>query len=503
MLPRYLALILLTAAVLLWPAYVNGGPFWFPDTSTYIRSADAATVSLTGSPSEWSDRIRLGEEGPVAIDASRDNLDLNIESLRPTRPVFSGRSIYYGFLIYIPIRFAGPWGAVAVQSLLVATMMVILGAIALRTKFVTSGRALMITGAAVAAISPLPFYTAMLMPDVFAGVLVLTLAMVIVQWEKLSRFERVALIAACGVFAAFHTTHFLLTVIMGGLGALLYLPRKSAIRPILIAAPVLLVAVGASALFTMAVVKTLHAKPISPPFLTARLQAAGPGKSYLDAACSADPDAWAVCPYRAKLPVGSDAFLWQEDPAVGVFQLVDPDVQRRMAGEDKRLAAAILRDRPIDVLWVTAESGVRQLFSFDLDNFNYPWRRVEALSSKYPQAIARDINLTRATQNTMPTGFTVLATIIASVGSLMVIVWIIGKTWRSSWPWRDPGVVFAALVTLGVFANAAICGGLSGEHARYQMRLVWILMIAAFVIAARYRRISDSSLKAPAMESIA
>ncbi len=42
------------AMALLWPAFYNHQPFFFPDTTAYVRGADAAVFKLTGIPSAWT-----------------------------------------------------------------------------------------------------------------------------------------------------------------------------------------------------------------------------------------------------------------------------------------------------------------------------------------------------------------------------------------------------------------------------------------------------------------
>ena len=112
------------AAALLWPALVNGGPFWFPDTSTYIRGADAAYVAATGDTTEWS-----GEIDKVVITQPSDRTAPVIAGKAPpsaqVKPVLSGRSIYYGASLYAPMQLIGSWGAVIVQALLVAFAVVL------------------------------------------------------------------------------------------------------------------------------------------------------------------------------------------------------------------------------------------------------------------------------------------------------------------------------------------------------------------------------------------
>lgn len=489
MILRRLLLTLVTAAALLWPALVNGGPFWFPDTSTYIRSADAATVVLTGSPTEWSDRLRVGGSGPQATAIGSEGLDHNEADLEPTRPVLTGRSIYYGFLIYLPQRAFGAEGAIALQAMLVAGLLVFCGQIALRIGVVRRPARLLAALAVLVMLSPLPFYTSMLMPDVYAGLMILMLAVAICYWPRLTSAERVMLLVACGAIASFHTTHMLIAGIMGGLGVILGLLRKASLRPLLIIIPVIATAVLASAAFSLAVSRMLNTTPISPPFLSARLTSAGPGVAYLKTACARDADAWALCDYRAKLPVHSDTFLWSERPEFAVFQLAAPDEQRRLAVEDKRFAAAVLLFDPIGVLRVTSNSALEQLASFDLENFNYSLDHLNKTPDKYPPQVAAEIQNSRAAQGTMPTSLSVTATIAVTVLSLALLGLWAFRTSTSRYRRRSLQTQFVVLLVLSVFANAVVCGGLSGPHARYQMRLVWLLPLVAIAFAQPARRV--------------
>jgi hypothetical protein len=47
-------------------------------------------------------------------------------------------------------------------------------------------------------------------------------------------------------------------------------------------------------------------------------------------------------------------------------------------------------------------------------------------------------------------------------------------------------VVFASLILVGLVVNAGICGAISGPHARYQTRVVWLAVLAAGVLEAAH-----------------
>ncbi len=478
---RLFALIALTALLLLWPAYINGGPFWFPDTSTYVRSADAATVVLTGSPSEWSNRLKVGDDGPVASSANPVVVSEQRAQLKPTRPVLAGRSIYYGFVIYLPMRFLGPWGAVVAQALITASILCYCVGVALRDR-ATPPFVALATAGVLLFLTPLPFYTSMLMPDVYSGLIILTLGTLIASWEKLATAERLILLAISGVMASFHSTNLLLALSIGTFGAIPYLQRRLGWRPLLIATPVFAIGLLSGTVFSMAIAHSLHEQPIRPPFLSARMIAAGPGTEYLQKTCAKDSEAWGLCPYVKKLPLESDSFLWSEDSKTGVFQLASAERQRRLSREDMPFFLAVVRQNPWNVIRVSLISTWKELTSFDLMNFNYPAEKVDELSTKYPPRIAQSIAWSRAARHSMPTSLAVAASIATTLLSLTILAvfWLRRRQLRVG----VNDFNLPLLLLLGVLANAAICGALSGPHARYQMRLIWLLPLAASVVVS-------------------
>ena len=98
-------LVVVSSIAFLWPAMLNGGPFWFPDSSTYIRAADAAAVTLTGHRSEWSDLL-------VPIETKAESgLTLAVQKTpgrphwEPARPVLNGRAEQFADAILSLERF--------------------------------------------------------------------------------------------------------------------------------------------------------------------------------------------------------------------------------------------------------------------------------------------------------------------------------------------------------------------------------------------------------------
>lgn len=469
------------AAALLWPAFLNGGPFWFPDTSNYLRGADAGVVYLTGERSEWSDRLAAAppEAGPAAEGA-------RTSGVLPARPVLSGRSIYYGYLIYVPMRLFDAWGAIALQALLVAGAF--LFCIAIATRLLERRRFVWILSSAAVAVvlTPLPFYTSMLMPDVFAGILIALCACAICLNRQMTRWESVAAIGAAAVIATFHTSHVLLALAVGAAGFLVVRGTGQRVRSLLIGGGAAAVGAVSAMMFSAAVEHALGSAPVSPPFLSARLSHDGPAIGYLRDHCDDEPagERFALCAYRDRLPLHSDAFLWSEDPANGVFQIMPPEMQRRISAEDTKFFLAVLAADPLGTGSFVLRSMWAQLGQFDLVGFNYPEFKQPEWHDKYPARVAARISESRAADGTMPTAFVTLTT-VAACGLAFAATIGLGLAYRRRSVAVRPEIVrFATILFLGVLANALICGGLSRPTGRYQMRIIWLLPFAAQVVAS-------------------
>ena len=485
---RQWGLAFVASLVLLWPALINGGPFWFPDTPTYVRGADAASVYVTGQRSEWSDRIVVREisasEGEMPATSEGGSKASGSETITLTRPVLVGRSIYYGAMIFVFLATGGPWLAVLAQCLLVG----ILTTYAIwRAARLTSSRhcnKAFLVVPVLSLISPLAYFACMFMPDVFAGLGMLTLAVTLAFWPRLSPTDRVIFAGSSAIFATFHTTHILIFAVLTMAALLrLLLLRKSFYGPLLAGSAVVVAGIVSNILFAEAVRRTTMVEPESPPFLTARLQANGLGMNYMEANCDQGDRNFAVCQYRERLPVPSDAFLWVRNSEEGVVQILPESERRILAAEDKRFFFAVALYDPVRFVSVALASTAQQLTDFELDVFNYAHRAPTEIKTVYPVAVAEHILSTRAAQDTMPTRVIVIASIISAFLAALSLIWFLFAALRSRKGGSDL-VALTGLILIGIFANAMICGALSGSKPRYQMRLIWTLPLTALVIGA-------------------
>ncbi len=452
------------AMLLLWPAFYNHQPFFFPDTTAYVRGADAAVVKLTGMPSVWTPRVEADTGTGVVLD----------------RAVLSGRSIYYGALVYLGDRAGGEWLTIAIQAALV--VLALFGT--LRAFDLGRWPYLLILVGALAAVTLLPLYVSFLMPDIFTGLTILACAMLLtcdLAEKPVVAFAWFAWFALLTLSLTFHTTHALLALLMFGVGLVLHLWRRSRV------APRGLVAIGAAlgvaylcgTAFTVGVTRLLGEPPLTPPFLMARLIDDGPGYAYLRDTCPAS--GFLACRFVARLPLLSDDFLWSKDPASGVFEVSDPAVRRGLSREQYRFALAVLVHEPVRQTVVSLGNAAEQMFLLKATEFAYTPEDKATFAAKLPLGYFEPMRTTPAYTGHLP----LMTLAVLSYGSTalgagcLVFFWVSGRFRRSR---HAPRLIrLVSWVVFGVIANAAICGVMSGPHDRYQARVAWLIPALALI----------------------
>ncbi len=473
---------------------MNSGPFWFPDTSTYIRGADAAFYAVTGQKSDWSNRI--DEVAPPIAATPTMDVSTDIPRGEDRKIVLAGRSIYYGMLIFIPMAILGPWAAACVQSLITAFVIVFSISIVLRHRITPeSGNGMgfprdILPYAALCIISlltPLAYYANMLMPDIFAGLLCLIMPVAIIFWPEMTRLEKVVAVGLCCTFATFHTTILLLAIAVSGAAFIFHRDNRVKVRSVVLGMAIAVVSVIAGTLFAISVEKTTGQRPMSPPFLTARITAAGPGTEYLNNNCNNATTPFAICRHIKKLPMDSDNFLWGEDDETSLFKVLPAAEQRQISSEDKRFYLTVLADSPIKVIGSALSNGLEVLGLFGLENFNYP-HRVMTNIQEYPDDVWTDIIKTRAAINAMPVKTIEISSIVIVIISTISILGILLNIYPKKFHISPRVMQFSLLICVAVLANAMICGALSKPHSRYQARLIWLLPLAASLLVASSRR---------------
>lgn len=446
-------IVMAGTALLLWPCLLNWHPYLFWDTYGYFLQGRAYAQLVAG----WAGLGPLPPEAAAGWIGAAGRMLARDPAIRsPTWSLLSyGLAASGGFWL---LALANALVAAATLELVLVRMFAVPPA----------RRLLVLTG--MAGLSSLPWFSSYLMPDLYAGLLILAGAVLAFGWQRLAGAERWALLVLYLLAITFHGSHLLLAAALTVV--VLLLPGAGRWSralwlglPILVAAALLLVA-GRLGFGEWTLT------PQGPPFLLARSWEDGPARTYLLAAC---PQAgWAICARLGQLADTAQEFLWRAQDSYWGLDLAGRAALR--AEEPAILRQALAAD-PAGQLWASIRNAAIQLSAFGLDDFVLG-RGAAVTPDDYsfvylPLAPAARWGL-------MPFGTAIYAGTVAAL--IALLVWLI----RQPSPTRDPVAACIVLVLAGVIVNAAICGAISGPNQRYQGRVVWLLpLMAAAVTASR------------------
>jgi hypothetical protein len=503
--PRILLLRTITVAglavALIWPALWNRGPFYYGDTRSYIRAADAILHKLTGIKTDWSAE---GQSGP-AVAGSRPGesadqalYDLGVARTRSLveigrKGVLLGRSPYYGLLLYAGALSGGMWLTVLLQGAVLLWAVYLL----LRSLGIPAWPLLAYLGAGLCIFSDAPFFVSWLMPDLFAGIAILASAILIAKPEKLAAGDRACWWFLLTVSMLAHDSCVLISVSLLCLAILTNLLRRcwvnwQGLGIILLA---LLTALSGQSLVAFGIQRATGEAPLRIPFLSARLIADGPGTSYLRATCPGN--GFLLCQYASQFPMTTDQFLWGVVPGKSVFSVASYEQRRGLSAEQIRFILAVARFDPSGVLRAMGRNIVTQLFDFRLLEFRYNPGEKDIMDRTFPLQVLTQVKASGAYRGGLPFGaFNVLLYVFACGSIAYLSLALAGRL-----PGRTIDANLKQLswwVFAGVVANGAICGGISTDCPRYQARVMWLLPLMALIVELMARMRLSRSSRAPA-----
>jgi hypothetical protein len=441
---RYAVPLAIVAAALLlcWPAFYNGYPLLYADSASYLETLDPRKA-------HWA------------------------------RPVF-----YTIFLYPFHLRL-WLWPTIFVQALIVAHLLHVALRIACGT---VRAEAYLCTIGVLAACSSLPWFTSMIMPDVFIGVAVLGLFMLGLTLDRLSRTERwyFAILAAGAI--ACHFSHlaiaaglvFVIAALkpaVGGRGQFRAAALGFLVAPVAVAGAAHL---GANAFAGHG----LSLSPASPIFMLARMVGDGTAQTYLREHC---PErGYVLCQHLDDLPEDADHFLWDGD---GVLHKAGGLALREEARE---IVAGAIAAYPGWQLQRVGANAIRQFFAFQNSDWldiadpagHVTGRYIRGFfPSGYPSYIA-----SRQATGRLPGMVITLWHAFFAVVGLTASAFLFLEFGR-----RNDHTMAALFVVIvaALIGNALLTGGLSGVHGRYQGRIVWLVVLYA-AIGAQYLYLCDT-----------
>jgi hypothetical protein len=464
---------------------VLGRPAVFPDTWAYVNYGRAFAHYV-------AQKVKL--EAPDTPDSPADAREEKLaQSYELT--VMGARSPWYGVFIWPLQRYGTIWTVAIVQSVLGAWLIWLLWRTLtpdapVWTAFAVQG--------ATALISTLPFIAGFVMPDVFTAYLVLSTTLLLVGWERLQRFEKVALLILALLSCRFHGANTLLAFAMLAGASIAFLWMKGP-RPALRAAVfwlVLTLAFGfvCGRLTDLGIQLANDGQvPGRPPFLAMRLIADGPGHRYLRQAC-AHGEPYRLCRYK-DLPLNDvQESIWSSDPKKGVFVLSNPEGRMALEHEEGRFVAGVVMSDPVGVMLSSLDNWRQQLGMVGaqsplIDPALYvaysPYREsplrpmVEGIGSCGPDHHGCRPRLSPDVADWLQTAEFVLAAgvVVAVSVSLLRRQTVEGRRWLEA----------VALVACGLLVNAFLYGAIAGPFPRYQSAVAWLATSVAAVGLVRWR----------------
>ncbi len=220
---------------------------------------------------------------------------------------------------------------------------------------------------------------------------------------------------------------------------------------------------------------------------------------------------WRLCAALGHLPATSDEFLWRADSP-----LIAAGGAKVESGEAGAIILAAIRESPGAVLRGFCINAATQFARFATGDGLQPWPDTvtPAIVHDFPRAEAAAYAAARqqradapfpddsAEGSLLPVPFVILHMAAASAGICAAVLVLI-QGWRR----RHVAAGFAFAALLALLANAAITGGLSGPHDRYQSRIVWLPLAVACLavpsLAARRKPPVDMAVPPRALAPLA
>jgi hypothetical protein len=447
---RLSVLALIGAVFFLWPLLVYGRPGYIQDSAAYYKGGRAAVTFVL-------DKIQHRDASSAVAGPQPSN---------GGKPEVRGaRAVSYSLAAYI---FGAPraqmWLLAAVQALAAGFVCAVTLLL-----FAGNARGLSWRLAVLAVATPVAFVSCLVVPDVFAAIVILVITLFATAYRSLSPGVRMvsALIAAAGI--AFHASHLPIGLAMT-LTAISWMALevfRAASVPrgqwALVAAPFVVGATAAVALnFAAFGGASLTGKRY--PLTLARSVAEGPGKWYLEKNCGHLK--YAVCElYPHGVPGTINGFLWGPD---GVKERATPAQMDRIRDEESDVVLAATRAYPLTEARFAATNFARQLVLFSpgvgleqrivLDAEQTP----VLAPAQYDRTWVRLVHLLT----------------IASVLASLVVLYRRSRYDRAIRP-------MVALIFAGIIFNDAVCTYFSGVTDRYEARVIWLIPLLALAALAQ------------------
>lgn len=448
----------------LWPLLIFGQPSYITDSSSYHRGGQAAwakVVSLLPDASSTS-----GIAPPTATPA---------EAALPQPKVIGIRSIAYSVVAFV---LAWPGTSLGLLVALQAFAGAFLLWLTIRIRVAADRWSILALPVLLGAASSFPVFATLATPDVWAGLMILSLILLTVHLPSLAGRERIAVGATLAFSVASHASHILLALSVLALAVLVLVARRrwERLRNLHLIHGSLALGVGLAVSFLSGLVAFGEATPVPKryPFALARAVEDGPAGWYLEANCPTKR--YAVCElFPDDVPNGVGDFLWARG---GIADRATPEQMERIRQEEPEILRNAVAAYPLYQLKASARNVVRQFGFLAVEPSTYQGIRLD----EEGQA-----------QERLPSGGPMWWHVVTQSVAVLVSLLVFAFFARTG----DPKMMVAIHLTLFlILINNLICSILSAPDMRYQARTLWLLpVLASLLVLDRHRRRSVSVSK--------
>jgi hypothetical protein len=335
--------------------------------------------------------------------------------------------------------------------------------------------AVVVTGLAL--LTALPVLSSMLLTDIFVGLAVLSLYLLVFHRFELGRAERFGLFLLIAFASASHsaTLAVLLAVLIFSVLAL----RWADVRPLSRLLPAGgAIAAGAAMLLAanFALSGQFAWTPGGYGIAFGRMLQDGIVKRYLRDHC---PDArLKLCPYRNELPSTADDFLW----SYGVFN--DLGRFKGLGDEMRFIVLRSMQEYPLQQIETALAATANQLGLVASGHGinDQIWHTYGIIKRFIPGEVPAMQNA-RQQQGGLHFDLINRVHVPIALGSMLFAFLLLASALARGR--FDSLARLAATVTIALLANAVVCGALSGPHDRYGARIAWIATLTAAIAILR------------------
>jgi hypothetical protein len=328
----------------------------------------------------------------------------------------------------------------------------------------------------------LPWIASMLLTDIFAGLSVLSLFILVLHGDRVSTPEKLLLFAFTAFASATHsaTLAVLLGLVCAGWIVRPWQRARIAVSGLLQGS--LTIVAGAAMLLAanFALSGQLAWTPGGYGVSFGRMLQDGIVARYLRDHCR--EQRLKLCPYRNELPATADDFLWGHS----IFNELG-----RFQGMNDEMGFIVLHSLAEYPAW-QAEAAIvataQQLVDVATGEGSDVWLpHTYGIIERYIPAQVAPMHAARQQQRGID--FTAINWIHVPVALLSILL-VAAMLARDLWRRRlDDLTLLAATVFLALLGNAFVCGAISGPHDRYGARMAWVATFA--VLIAAFRRFAD------------